>query len=153
LRHAEALAEFDLFVSGRGWTRATRRGPLAGLVSDKSFPGDETCRLYWRSAIGLNILADWNVPAHNMRTFEVPAAGTAMVATRTPDHERLFGSDGAVLVSDPGEAREAVHSLLADPERLATIASEGRRRVKTHTYAARLRTLLQPWLDREERRL
>lgn len=151
LRYAEALSEFNLFVSGLGWIRAARGGPLAGRVSETSFPGDETCRLYWRSALGLNVLADSNVPAHNMRTFELPATGTAMVATWTPEHYKLFGTNGAVLVSEPGEARDAVRDLLADPDRLAEIAAEGRRRVEPHTYAARLGTLLAPWVAQEAR--
>jgi spore maturation protein CgeB len=148
LRYVETLAEFNLLVSGRGWTRSVKRGPLAGRVSDASFPGDETCRLYWRSAIGLNILADWNVPAHNMRTFEVPATATVMVATWTPEHHELFGSKGALLVSNPTEARDALRALFADPDRLAAIGAEGRRCVEPNTYAARLRTLLAPWVAR-----
>jgi spore maturation protein CgeB len=151
LRYAEALTEFDLFVSGRGWTRGAKSGQLAGRISERSFPGDETCRLYWRSAIGLNILAESNVPAHNMRTFELPASGTAMIATWTPEHHELFGSDGAVLVSEPREAREAVRALLADPDRLAAIRDEGRRRVTPHTYAERLGVLLAPWVPHEAR--
>jgi spore maturation protein CgeB len=150
MRYAEALAEFDLLISGKGWTRAVKQGPLRGRASDESFMGDETCRLYWRSAIGLNILANWNVPAHNMRTFEVPATGTVMVGTQTPEHKAIFGSEGAVLVSGPAEAREAVRTLLADPDRLAAIGAEGRRRVEPHTYASRLRTLLAPWRPSEE---
>ena len=151
VRYAEALDEFALLISGRGWRRAVKRTPLTSRVSEQSFMGDETCRLYWQSAIGLNILASWNVPAHNMRTFEVPATATVMVATHTPDHDALFGAEGAVLVSEPAEAREAVRDLLADPDRLAAIGAEGRRRVEPHTYAARLGSLLAPWLTAEDR--
>lgn len=144
--YAEGLADYELLVSGIGWKEATRNGPLAGRAQNRTLPGAETCRTYWRASVALNVLAEWNVPAHNMRTFEVPATATVMVTTRTPEHHRLFGSEGAVLVSDPDEARDAVRALLADPDRLAAIGAEGRRRVKPHTYAARLGTLLRPWL-------
>jgi spore maturation protein CgeB len=80
-----------------------------------------------------------------MRTFEVPASRTAMVATRTPEHEALFGEEGAVLVSTPDEAREAVRELVADDERRARIARVGRERVEPHTYTARMREILAPW--------
>lgn len=145
LRFAEALVEFDVLVSGLGWSRAAAGGPLAGRTSDRSYPGADTCELYWGSRVAVNILADWNVPAHNMRTFEIPASETAMVATRTPDHETLFGEEGAVLVSSPEEARSAIGRLLADPERLKSVARIGRERIERHTYSRRMRDILAPW--------
>lgn len=145
LRFTEALAEFELHVTGLGWSRAAADGPLAGKVGEQTLPGRETCSRYWRSRVALNVLADSNVPAHNMRSYEIPASRTAMVATRTPDHEALFGEDGAMLVSTPQEAREAVGMLLADDELRERIARTGRERVEPHTYAARMREVLAPW--------
>jgi hypothetical protein len=142
---AEALADRSLLLSGLGWTRATAGGPLAGRASEQSFDGPETCRLYWASRIGVNVLGDWNVPAHNMRTFEIPASGTAMVATRTPDHVAFLGEDGAAWIDGAEEARAAVLELLGDPDRRSEIAANGARRVGAHTYAARMETLLEPW--------
>jgi spore maturation protein CgeB len=145
LEYAEAFADRNLFVSGLGWSSAASGRPLANRVADRSFTGTTTCRLYWSSAVSLNILSDWNYPAHNMRTFEIPAAGTVMVATRTPEHVDLLGEDGAVLVSNPKEARNAVLDLLFDPDRRRRIASLGRSRIAPHTYARRMAEVLEPW--------
>lgn len=145
LRFAEALAEFDVLVTGLGWSRPAADGPLAGRVFDRSYGGVETCELYWRSHVALNILADCNVPAHNMRTFEIPASGTPMIATRTPEHEVLFGEDGAILVSTPDEARDALQALLEDDELRKATALRGRECVGSHTYAARMCQILEPW--------
>jgi spore maturation protein CgeB len=114
-------------------------------VGDVSVGADETCGIYWRSGVGLNVLAEWNVPAHNMRSFEIPATGTVMVATRTPEHIELFGDDGAVLVSNPAEGRAAVDELLHDEEARASVAARGLERVRPHTFAARMGELLAPW--------
>ena len=132
-------------MTGLGWRRAAAGGPLAGRVDDRSLPGRETCKGYWRSRAALNVLADPNVPAHNMRSYEIPASGTAMVATRTPDHEALFGDDGAMLVNTPDEIREAVQLLVADEALRKRVARIGRERVAEHTYTARLAELLAPW--------
>jgi spore maturation protein CgeB len=145
VRFLEPLADRRVLISGTGWTRCVRGGPLEGRVSDRTYPGAEVCSIYWRSAIGLNILEESNIPATNMRSFEIPASGTAMVVTRTPVHERLFGDDGAVLVDAPEEMAEAVRDLLQDEDRLRVVARRGLECVRPHTYAARMATLLAPW--------
>ena len=142
LSYVEVLADRRLFVSGLGWTRAAAGTALAGRVGDASFGGPETCRVYWSSLFGLNPLAPSNLPAHNMRTFEVPASGAAMISQRTPDHLRIFGEGAAVLVDSPAEARDAVAALLRDPARRDAITACGVERVAPHTYDARVAELL-----------
>jgi len=140
--YVEALAAQRLTVSGLGWTRAAAGTVLAGKVGDSSFDGPETCRIYWSSAFGLNPLAPWNIPAHNMRSFEVPASGAVLISQRTPDHLRLFGEHGAVLVESPAEARDAVKALLCDPPRREAVSARGVERVAPHTYDSRVAELL-----------
>jgi len=82
-----------------------------------------------------------------MRTFEIPASRTVMIATRTPQHEALYGEEGAVLVDTPGEARSALLALAEDPERRESIAWEGHRRIAQHTYVERMASLLAAWND------
>jgi spore maturation protein CgeB len=90
-------------------------------------------------------VAPWNAQTHNMRTFEIPASRAVMITTRTPEHEALFGEDGAVLVDTPEEARSALNALTSDPERRLAIAKEGHRRVSGHTYSQRIASLLEKW--------
>jgi spore maturation protein CgeB len=131
-RFVQALAGPRSLVTGLGWPRVVPGAGATGL------PADETCRAYWESRVAVNILAPWNVPSHNMRTFEIPAAGSVMLATRTPVHEELFGDDAALLVDTPEEAREAVAELLRDDGRARRIAAAGRRAVEGCTYAHRI---------------
>jgi glycosyltransferase involved in cell wall biosynthesis len=145
LRFAEALADRRIYASGLGWRQAVAGGPLAARVDDRTFAGRDTCAIYWSSMLSLNILADWNIPGHNMRTYEIPASGTVMVATRTPEHEALFGDDGAVLVDSPEEAKAATDELIYDEDRRKKIARTGRERVAPHTYTSRIATILERW--------
>ncbi len=150
--YAEALADRRILVSGKNWKRYTRGRNVQQHVHEAVYANSEICRIYWASAVALNILHDQNLQAHNMRTFEVPASGTAMVATRTPEHERLFGEDAAVLVDNPTEARAAVLRLNRDDDYQRLIAGNGHARIATHTYARRMAELIEPWLNRRATR-
>ncbi len=145
LEHTLGLADLRLFISGRGWRRATVGTGLAAVIRDDVFQGTDICEYYWRSCAALNILHDVNKPAHNMRSFEIPASGTAMIATRTRGHEALFGTDGAVLVDTPSETREAVQFLARNPGYRDQVARRGLERITGHTYECRMRTILSRW--------
>lgn len=140
----EPLTDLRLLVSGVGWHDA-RADAVRRLVATRTYSAAEINDLYAASAFGLNILSPWNLTAHNMRTFEIPATGTAMVATRTPEHERLFGDDGAVLVEEPAEARARILELLADDGALRRLGERGRECIEPFTYARRMQELLAPW--------
>lgn len=144
-RFLQELAGLRLAISGAGWRDALGGTPLEAAVLEGSHFGREAARLYWASRVGLNILhsANSDCGGQNMRTWELPATATATVATRTADHERLYGEDGAVLIDRPDELRPAVDALLADEERREAIALGGRRAVEAGTYRARARQIAQ----------
>ena len=142
--YVEPLADLRVLVSGTGWSESP--SPVVrGIASTRTYSAAEIALIYAESGVALNILAPWNVPNHNMRTFEIPATATPMVATRTPEHEQLFGDDGAILVDSPEEARERILDLLSDPDRLRAIGKRGRERIAPFTYARRMQELLAPW--------
>jgi spore maturation protein CgeB len=145
-----ALADRELLVSGRGWRRGAAGTPLRERVQERTYVGNEVCRIYWESKTAFNILAPSNASAHNMRTFEIPASRTVMITTRTPEHEALFGEGGAILVESPAEARSALMALEDDPERRLAIAKEGHRCISGHTYSERMASLLEKWLPRDQ---
>ena len=103
--------------------------------------GREAARLYWSARVGVNVLDPQNLIGHNMRTWELPATGTASVVTRTDDHEALFGAGGAVLVDRPEQLRAAVDRLLADENEREAVGRAGREAVRDGTWQARAREL------------
>lgn len=142
-RYLSALTEFDLLVYGNGWRhhcfdrdlRAAHRGPALGAT--------EYARAMASADIVLNIVADHNIPAHNMRTFEVPATESFMLTTRT-DGQRQYFPDGeaCVMYESPSDLRDAVEAYEDRPERRAEIESRGSALVEDHTYTDRMRRLL-----------
>ena len=81
-----------------------------------------------------------------MRSFEIPAIGTSMLAEDTSEHRALFGREGdAVLYF--GTIPEMTDKLnwLLENETERTMMARRAREIVTmggHTYADRLRTIL-----------
>jgi glycosyltransferase involved in cell wall biosynthesis len=140
---ARQLEGLRLAITGGGWRRATRGTSLARCVLRGHHFGTNAAKLYWASGVGLNILHHHNLPGHNMRTWELPATETAMVATRTSYQQRLFGEQGAILIDRPEELRPAVEELLADDARRRAVARAGREAVAPGTYEERARQLVE----------
>ncbi|HVE68529.1 MAG TPA: glycosyltransferase [Solirubrobacteraceae bacterium] len=135
------LAHLNVGIAGSGWAQRVAGTPLERRVIRGRHFGREVANLYHRSRAALNIVNPQNLDNHNMRTWELPATRTAMVATRTPDHERMFGDSKALLVADPTELRRGVEALLADERLREDIATGGREAVVHGTYGARAKEI------------
>jgi hypothetical protein len=143
LRWLSELIGLRLALSGPRWRRLTAGTPLAAAVQPDRHWGRDAARLYWSSRVGVNILDPQNLIGHNMRTWELPATGTASVATRTHDHEALFGGGGALLVERPAQLRPAVERLLADRAERQAVGRAGLEAVRDGTWRARARELAE----------
>lgn len=81
--------------------------------------------------------------AVNMRMFESTGSG-ALLVTEAKENIAEFFEPGEEVATyrTPEEAIDVAASLLADPERLAKMASRGQKRTLTsHTYAQRMQAL------------
>ena len=129
-------------VAGPNWSRASAL-PAGWTRRSERIAPEEARNIYWRSKVVLNVLHPLSKPGYNMRSFEVPACGAAMLATRTDEHAELF-QDGreAVLYRSPAEAAAHAATLLSDDDRRLDIERAALRRVATETYEARARELV-----------
>lgn len=76
------------------------------------------------------------------RVLELVACGTPVVSTPAPSLSAFLG-EGVIQVSEPGPAREAIASLLADPDARARLVHAGQRELwKAHTYSHRVDAVL-----------
>jgi hypothetical protein len=78
------------------------------------------------------------------RTFETPAAGTIPLFAQTPEYAAEIYGVEAVALTLPSEApEEKIEDLLRRPRHYAAVVEGVRRRLaEQHSYAARLRTLV-----------
>jgi spore maturation protein CgeB len=140
----EQLTGFDLGLWGNHWMQRLQPGsPLRPRWRGVAH-GERLSLVYSASAIALNFVRAQNGQAHNMRTFEAPACGILLLASRTEEQVQLLGDgQGAVFFSSIDELRERAAYYLANPNKLAAVAEAGAARLAHgHTYTDRMASVL-----------
>jgi Glycosyl transferases group 1 len=141
LRQLEGL---PVSVYGAQWRQSWFGGNSSIRVDRRTPMGAEAARIYASSAIGLNIAHPQNLTGHNMRTFEIPAAGALMMASYTEDLNCYFPDGQACLIASRAQQfREHCLWALNHPSQAVEIAVRGRELVRPHSYATRAMQLLQ----------
>lgn len=137
------LTDFKLVVLGSAWDRLEKSSPVRRFVLGGEVGGDAFCRPIASAAVSLNMLRPQNRDSHNMRTFEIPAAGGLLLTNRTPEQQEVFPDRVASLMyQGVEELKECVRLSLSAKPLPARIRNEGRRRVEQHTYEMRSRSIL-----------
>ena len=96
--------------------------------------------------IGLGLVRRANRDGHSMRTFEIPACGTFMLAERTEEHAELFEEDRDVAYfGSDEELVDKVRFYLGHEEERVRMARAAYERVVAgcHTYTDRMRAILK----------
>jgi spore maturation protein CgeB len=143
-RWLHELGDFDLHIWGPGWSNARRdvrkhvRGSAVTWIQFSDIVRD--------SAASLNILNPWNIPGHNMRTFEIPGCGGLQLSNATSEIADLFepGKQGLLFHTAEG-LREQASWALGNPSERNAIALAGHGRAAGETYLERARGILEVW--------
>jgi spore maturation protein CgeB len=108
-------------------------------------PYEEMVDAYRRFDVFLNVNSVTDSPTmFSRRVFEILACGTPVLSTYALAIERLLGPDVVPMVTSDEEAAEWMDRLLADREAAERMVHRGQRRIfGEHTYAHRLRTVLE----------
>lgn len=143
-------AEIDLKIVGPEWHRAPRHAALQHVLGPA--PRGKAYNVALNSAaIALVFLSRINNDTYTRRCFEIPAAGTFMLAQYSADLAELF-TEGreAEYFRSTGELVEKIHHYLARPDERERIAAAGRARLLRdgHEVADRLRQILDTYSQR-----
>ena len=143
------LARHGLKIWGTEWDGDAELAPLVQMQGQR-ISTEDAVKIFNAAVINLNlhssVKAEELVPGGdfvNPRTFEIAASGAfQLVDTRSLMPELFAKGDLATFSSLP-ELEEKIAHFAAHPEERRAFAGRGRERVlKDHTYAARMRTLL-----------
>lgn len=143
--YLEAVARIpgtNLRLYGGYWNRNSCLRPYAcGFALGRNY------RLALTSSkLALCLVRHANRDGHVMRTFEIPACGTFMLAERTDEHLELFreGQEIACFTSVE-EMVDKIRYYLTHADRRLSVAQAGYQKVTTgrHTYRDRLSELLE----------
>lgn len=147
---AVARSGVTLAVWGRGWEKLESsyrvRDAHRGLTL---LPAAAVARAYRGAKIVLNVHHAQMREGPNMRTFEIPAAGAFQLTDYKARMDELFevGVELAVY-QDAGDVVDAIHRYLNDdPARRAMALAAKRRVERDHTYAVRMRQLIDDARD------
>ena len=141
----EVVEHIPLDLYGNGWHRHFGTSPhvrVYGPVHDA-----EHWRIMARYRFQLNLMAQHNTDAHNMRTFSAPAAGAIVLAPRNADHQEFFHDGQEVILFD--HAAECIHRaqwLLQMPfaEAMEMRKAARQRSIASgYAYAERARAMLE----------
>jgi spore maturation protein CgeB len=146
--HLKALTDFDFHLRGNYWKLRCWDFSLRQCHRGGKLGGRDYARAMSSADIVVNVVADHNVPAHNMRTFEVPATGTLLVTTRTEGQQRFFreGTD-VVMYEGPDELREKIEYYLKHDQVREQVANQGHETVQMYSYETRMNELLRKVYD------
>ncbi|GAA5118405.1 glycosyltransferase [Luteolibacter yonseiensis] len=125
-----------IHVFGTHWEK---RSDLPKRYPDNFHPAvraEQYADVLRQSGICLGLVSHSNRDEWTMRTYEVPACGSLLLAERTPTHEKWFEEGREiVLFSDNEECASAVKKLLSDEGRRDEIASAGSEKICSKPWA------------------
>jgi spore maturation protein CgeB len=132
----------EVQVHGVNWHRAKS---LRDRHSIHPVYGEDYVRAIAGARIALGFLSHWNRSQVTVRSFEIPAIGSFMLAERTPKHLSLYREGyEADFFSSVGELRQKARLYLQDDVRRRTLADNGHRRCvqSARTYVDEMRRIL-----------
>ncbi|SFK62498.1 CgeB family protein [Methylocapsa palsarum] len=120
-----------LRIYGERWHKAPEYDSLRSCVVLGNLEGELYTKAIRGASIALGLLSKGYGDLHTTRSVEIPAIGTLFCAERTADHMAMY-KDGeeAVFWDDPDDCADKCLALLADPEKIRTIAAAGLARVR-----------------------
>lgn len=120
-------------IWGSSWKRYSNQPFLS--VHEYGLYGEKYVNALASFDIGIGLLSKYMSEQHTTRTFEIPAAGTFLLAERTPEHQSFF-KEGieAEFFSSPEELVDKAKFYLDNPALREKIAKAGRDRCWTSGY-------------------
>jgi len=134
-KHMSAIPDVS-HVWGNGWTAAALKGQIArGAVQGAGLWGPDYVNALASFKIGLGLLSKYIPEQHTTRSFEIPAAGTFLLAERTDEHQAFFEEgEEAEFFDSPDELASKANFYLSHEAPRQRIARRGRERCHRSGY-------------------
>lgn len=161
LHMLQGLTDFALKLWGPGWDRASS---LVPFIQDNGseFDVETMVKIYNATSINLNIHSSTSSTAVepsgdfvNPRTFELAGCGAFQLTDERAELSGLFSVENEIATfRDLPALRARIEHFLAHPEERSAMVQRARKRVLAeHTYAIRMRQMLEclyptSWIER-----
>lgn len=126
----------DVGVWGPRWRRAAWMGRVPrAIVKGDGLWNESYVNALASFKIGLGLLSKYIPEQHTTRTFEIPAAGSFLLAERTKEHQEFFKEgEEADFFDSAEELCSKAKFYLADGSARRRIAANGRERCRRSGY-------------------
>ncbi len=142
------LLNYNLKIWGNHWEKAGKN--IRERWQKREMIGEEFSKVCGASKIVLNFIRKQNDPAHNMRTFEVPACEGFMLSTATQE-QRSFFEEGkeAEYFTTPEELKKKLDFYLKRDDMRKKVARAGYQKLISsyHSYKDRAKKILRVYND------
>lgn len=131
VRAVLAAAEVTRNIAVWGyWAKAvTREARLAPFWQGRPIFGHEYSRQLQNGRVALGLLTRSHPDQSTTRTFEIPAAGSFLLAERTREHTSLYvEGQEAAFFGNLGELQSKLNHYLSNPDERERVALAGQRR-------------------------
>ncbi len=140
------LLDYNLVIWGNGWERANKE--LRRRWRNRAVVGKEFSKVCNSSKIVLNLIRRQNLPAHNMKTFEIPACKGFMLSNRTEEVIEFFKENEEIACfSSLKELRKKIGTYLINDNLRKNMKEKAYRKVENHTYVKRARKILEVYSE------
>jgi len=140
--HIAAVRRQSVALWGNRWNRADTVFNGRHRTHQRAAFGEDCARLYSSAALSLNVVDDLNVPGHNMRTFEIPAARGLMLSTYTAEQAEFFPEEEAALYyRKPEEIDENIERALKDETWADRLRGRAMMIAADHHYTERVKAM------------
>jgi spore maturation protein CgeB len=128
----------DVTVWGPEWHRSSNRHLFKGKVRFAALENADYAAAIASAKIALGLLPRYNRNSSTVRSFEIPAIGTFMLAERTDEHLSYFREGiEAEYFDTPEEMMTKINYYLSHDEAREAIADAGQKRVLNSRYTER----------------
>lgn len=134
-------ANIPVDVYGNNWQKFLKSKPL-NLQIFPAVYGDDFWSVIRRYRVQLNAFRLHNIGSHNMRSFEIPAAGGIMLAPSSAEHKEFFENEKeAFFFSDFDEAVSLCKKIIGfSNDEASSIRINARKRSLDSNYSYRERS-------------
>lgn len=135
-----SLLEFNFKIWGNGWEKSS--APIKKRWQGEAIYGDELKKVCLLSKINLNLVRKQNIPAHNMRSFEISGLGGFVLSTYCMELVPVFSEYKNTSFDSIEDLKEKIRFFLQnDDERKRISRIMQQETLSMHTYKHRAQEL------------
>jgi spore maturation protein CgeB len=131
--------KIKLYIFGKSWNKNIANHSINTFVDGVKF-----ANVINKSFVSINILRKQNLGSHNMRTFEIPAMGGLLAASRSNEQNLFFPENRASIMFNSVKELENKIFFLRNNQKVAEeIRKKGFKLSLKHSYKIRAKYLLK----------